>query len=497
MTEISYKGLKDYLKSLQAKQTPESFAPVYLLYGEELLYKTALNALLDAMIPSAKRSLHYDPLEGTHNNIQEAIGRVNTYSLLPGTKVVALCDSNIFYSKQDEGKLLEKAKEAFANQDNKNAARYMLSLMGLLKLSFDDLRPENRSRSLKLDSDSLSDDSWLDKVINYCLDKGLSVPFYEDSAGVLQKAVERGFPKGNHLIITADLVDKRRLLYKTMRQKGMIIDCSVPKGSRRADRIAQEAALSERRDAILNRFDKTIDKNTYQAMCEMTGFDLRTFSHNLEKLISYVGERQEITVDDVQSVLKRTKKDPIYEFTNAVSDRNIQGSLFLANSLLADNMHPLQILAALTNQIRRLLLVKGFVESVHGRKWHAAVRYDYFKSNIMPALQDYDRDLLNQLEKWNGALLNDANQDGQKQKKKGTKKSSLAAADLIVVKNPNNPYPVYQMLLKSEMFTTDELISAMEFLSKTDLKLKSTGQNPKFLLEEAIFFICGQKRMNL
>ena len=111
----------------------------------------------------------------------------------------------------------------------------------------------------------------------------------------------------------------------------------------------------------------------------------------------------------------------------------------------------------------------------------------------MSAIQDYDRDLLDQLEKWNGALLNDASQDGQKQQKKGTKKSSQAATDLIVVKNPNNPYPVYQLLLKSEMFTTDELIGAMEFLSRADLRLKSTGQNPKFILEEAIFFICDQK----
>jgi DNA polymerase-3 subunit delta len=480
---------------LQAEQ-PESFAPVYLIHGEEILYKTALNTLLDAMIPPAKRSHHYDPLEGTHNNIQEAIERVNTYSLLSGTKVVALCDSNVFYSRQDEGKLIEKAKEAYDNQDNKNAARSLLNLMGLLKLSFDDLRIENRSRFLKLDLASLSDDSWLDKVINYCLEKALSVPIYEDSATVLQQAVERGFPKGNHLIITADWVDKRRLLYKTIGQKGVIIDCSVPKGSRRADRMAQQAALSERKDALLNRFGKTIEKNAYQTMCEMTGFDLRIFSHNLEKLISYVGERREITIDDVQSVLKRTKKDPIYEFTNAVSDRNIQGSIFLLNSLLDDNLHPLQILAALTNQIRKLLLVKGFVDSAYGRKWHAAVRYNYFKSNIMPALQDYDRDFLNQLEKWNSVLLSDDNQDDHKQKKKGKKSSGQAAVDLIVVKNPNNPYPVYQLLLKSEMFTTEELISAMDFLSKTDLRLKSTGQNPKFLLEEAIFFICGQKRMN-
>ena len=44
----------------------------------------------------------------------------------------------------------------------------------------------------------------------------------------------------------------------------------------------------------------------------MTGFDLRTFINNLEKLIAYTGERKNITKDDVKSVLERTRIDPIY-----------------------------------------------------------------------------------------------------------------------------------------------------------------------------------------
>ena len=42
-----------------------------------------------------------------------------------------------------------------------------------------------------------------------------------------------------------------------------------------------------------------------------------------------------ISVADVESVLKRTKKDPIYDLTNAIADRQIEKALFLLNSLLA------------------------------------------------------------------------------------------------------------------------------------------------------------------
>jgi DNA polymerase-3 subunit delta len=484
MPEIKYQSLNNYLENLQQ----DGFAPVYLIYGEELLYKSAAEALLDALIPAAQRSLNYEPIEGTSDNIQEAIERINTYSLLPGTKVVALYDANIFYSKQDEGKLLAKAKEAHAGNDNKNASRYLLNFMGTLKLSFDDLRRDNRSKTLKPDADSLNDDQWLDDTIRYCQEQGLPIPAIEDSAEAVQRAIAKGFPQGNHLIITADLVDKRRSLYKTIRQKGIIVNCSIPKGDRRADKIAQDAALNERRQAILNQFNKTMDQGTYQAVCEMTGFDLRTFSQNLEKLVNFVGDRKQITVDDVEHVLERTKKDPIYELTNAIADRDIVKSLFFSDSLLAADFHPLQILAAITNQVRKLLLIKGFVESPQGGNWQAGINFANFKSHIMPAIEAYDRTLVDQIESWEHTSEDASDQGGVPKK---AKKKSLPMKDLMVAKNPKNPYPVYQLLLKSERYTTAELVAALERLSGADMRLKSTAQRPKLILEEAVLKICG------
>ena len=231
------------------------------------------------MIPESQRSLGYEPVEGTNENIKEAIERSNTYSLLSGTKVVAVCDSKIFYSKQDQDKLFEKAKQAYDSDDIKKAATYFLSLLDVLNLSYDDVSKENRTQTLKLDIDRPGDDQWIDKIVTFCIENKLAIASQEDNADVLQRAVEKGFPKGNHLIITTDMADKRRKLYKTIREQGMIIDCSVPTGDRRADRMAQEEILSERMNEILGQSGKKMDKNAYLALYEMTGFDLRTFSN--------------------------------------------------------------------------------------------------------------------------------------------------------------------------------------------------------------------------
>ncbi|RLC06326.1 MAG: hypothetical protein DRI57_26935 [Deltaproteobacteria bacterium] len=485
MSDINYKYLEGHL----AETGKAGLSPVCLIYGEDVLCKSAFDTLLNTLLPPSERSLNYEPVD--NDNVYDAIERANTFSLLSGTKVVALLDSRIFYSKQEASRFLEKARTAYDDKEMKKAAKYVTGLLGSSGLSLEDVGDEaKRRKNLKLSSDLLADAKWLDEIIRYCSDNGISVPAAKDSASDLQEAIEKGFPDGNHLIITTDLADKRRTLFKAISKAGMVVDCSVPKGNRREDKMARDLVLNERMKAILGRSGKIMDRGAYQAMCEMIGFDLRTFSNNLEKLVSYVGSRKKITAEDVASVLKRTKQEPIYELTSAISERNVEDALFFLDALLGAGFFPLQVLGAIINQIRKVLLVKGFVESREGKVWKPWLSYQQFQARVMPAVQEYDKGLLSQLETWD-AMLSKADDEGDgKKKKKGRKKKSKPATDVLIAKNPRSVYPVYLMLQKSEKFTTPGLLEAMEKLSQADLRLKTTGQNPKIILEDAIFHIC-------
>ena len=135
MPIINYKDLKQYLAELGN----DPFAPVYLIYGEEMLTQNAFDELLDALVPASERNINYEPLDGTQENIHEVIRRVNTYSLLPGIKVIALRDSRIFYAGQDKDRLLDNAKKAYDDDHIKKAAGHLRGLMGLLSLSYEDI----------------------------------------------------------------------------------------------------------------------------------------------------------------------------------------------------------------------------------------------------------------------------------------------------------------------------------------------------------------------
>ena len=485
MPEINHKLLNKYLKDLSGDPAKQ-FAPVYLIFGEELLVKTAYDALLEMLLPAANRTANYDPMEGTVENIYDVIERVNTFSLLSGPKVVAIRESRIFYSKQDKSRLLENSKKAFDDDDLKKAAKYFLSLMGNLNLSFEDVEKSNRDKTLKLDAGLREGDEWLDEIIGYCEQNQLAIPEPADESVALQKAIEKGFPKNNHLLITTDMVDKRRSLYKAIKSQGVVIDCAVPRGDRRADKMAQEDVLREKMNEILKPSNKEMDKGTYLALVDMTGFDLRTFCGNLEKLIHYVGKRNTITVEDVESVLKRTKKDPIYELTNAIADRNTEKSLFFLGSILASEFHPLQVLSAIVNQIRKLLLAKDFAQSPHAKGWHAGVSYNLFQQSIMPSIVAYDQSLLEILQNREDSISPTEDGDQGKDKKKRKIKT-----DLLLARNPKNAYPVYQLLKKSERFSETELVAAVAYLNETDTQLKISAQNPKLILERLIFKICN------
>ncbi len=458
---------------------------MFLIYGEELLVKTTLDILLDMLLPGEARKINYEPVDGGETAIPGAIERVNTYSLLNGPKVVAILDSQIFYSKQDTTAVIEQAHVACKRNETRKSALLLLKVMALLGLSLEDVTPESSENLLKLTGEQRKDDRWVADIVDYCKEKGLQVPTGSNMADLLQEAVTRGFPEQQYLVITTDIIDRRRKLYKAIVDKGLVIDCSVPKGDRKADRTVQAAVLNDQLNKTLAESGKKLDPEGRALLVEMSGFNLRSVTNSVKQLASFIGIRITITVEDVRQVVSKTRHDPIYDFTNSITDRNRAAALFFLGSLLADNLHPLQLLAAMVNQVRKLIHIKGFTEGSSGKVWYRDCHYAYFREQVIPAIVAYDRVLSSEIAGWEEALTPAVGKKGGKKKKQ-----SKVAADLLIARNPRNPYPVYQMLKKSERFSKRELLACLELLDEADTRLKSTSMDPKLVLEEVVLAVC-------
>ena len=75
MPLISHKELETYLQD----RGDDPFFSVYLVYGEEMLTKGVFDALLNALIPASERSVNYEPLDGTHENIRPSGNSIVCY----------------------------------------------------------------------------------------------------------------------------------------------------------------------------------------------------------------------------------------------------------------------------------------------------------------------------------------------------------------------------------------------------------------------------------
>ena len=477
MPLVAYNDFNEQLNRTPANDWPA----VTLICGEEMLCKKAFEAALSHLVPESEQALGVERFDGGEDTLGQVLASLNTYALLSPGKVVVLADARLFYSAKAQQGLRDKVVQAAQNGAMKKASRPFLNLMALLGIGFDDLPAATHRKKVADDVDG-QPAAWLNPLVDYCREKGLSIPAKKDDADTLKTAMEKGFPDRHRLLITTDFVDRRKALFKAIEEKGMVVDCTVPKGESRADRMAQEAVMQAAVDAALAKAGKSMRSDARQRLTQWTGFDLRMLGNNLEKLISFVGGRKTITDADVTAVLQRTRKDPIFEFTGAVADRNLPESLALMQRLLSDDMHPLQLLAAIANQLRRLLLAKAFIVGDGGKQWSANLPFNQFKTAPFKAAQASDEKTITLIKAW-GDILNPPT---EKKKSK-----TAASSDIVLVKNPRSPFPVFQTLKKAGLYSMDELRSAIIDLSDIDLRMKSTGQDPQALLEAFLIRLCG------
>ena len=152
----------------------------------------------------------------------------------------------------------------------------------------------------------------------------------------------------------------------------------------------------------------------------------------------------------------------------------------------------MQILSAIINQVRKLLLAKDFTTSSEAGGWHAGLSYNVFQQKMMPAVISYDQSLRRTFEKWEQVESGSEDANSAPAPKKRKKKKKIQT-DLMLARNPKNSYPVFQLLKKSVHFSKSELMNAVDFLNETDAQLKISRQDPKIILERLVLKICKRQ----
>ena len=116
---------------------------------------------------------------------------------------------------------------------------------------------------------------------------------------LLIRLVENGIPDTHVLVFTTGTPDRRKKIYKLILEHGLVVDCSVATGARKADIEEQQAVLRDISRQMLLKTGKQMAPDAFAALVDQTGFNPELFANAIEKLLAYTGGRNQISVADI------------------------------------------------------------------------------------------------------------------------------------------------------------------------------------------------------
>jgi DNA polymerase III subunit delta len=434
-------------------------APCYLLYGEEeYLVQEALNKIIDLLLPPADRELNLFSVEGGQEDVATICQSLLTMPLLPGRKIVAVRNTILFQSRKILPSLIQKIRERLEINPLQAAGNFLefLKLTGWKLADFQDegwKRISDSEWQKTVEGDSGEDrEKWLPKVVAICVERGLETASSAgDNLEGLSKVLAVGLPEGNHLLLTAAAVDKRKQIFKQISAIGKVLYFPRTKNEAKQKFLLLEAAQE-----FLDQKGKKLTPAAWEAIGAKTGFELRDSMLALEKLSVYTGGATTIDARDVEAVIGKTKEDTVFELTAALVEKKLPQALIILKDLLERGVHHLVIMKMLTREIRLLLYAQLLLKSGKLTSYKPSMDYNRFQANIYPAIKALG----------------------------GKEKEGLGSLC------GQHPYPVYLMLKKAGLFPYEVLIGHLEYLADMDLALRSTGRDPQLMLERFLAEVC-------
>ncbi len=125
--------------------------------------------------------------------------------------------------------------------------------------------------------------------------------------------------------------------YKTLLSLGYLFEAKELKGNSLIEWIILTAEKN----------NKKISYENAQLLMDISGENRSSLEAQLEKIILYIGENKEITIESIRGLSTSLKQYTIFDLQNALAKRNKSSALKVAHNLLKNGIDPIQIIGML------------------------------------------------------------------------------------------------------------------------------------------------------
>ena len=440
--------MKPELTSLISKIKDGVGARCVLLFGDDLRVEETVQQIINLLVPEEHKGFNIERFDGRATPWDRLEASLMTPPFFPGTKVVWIENAPYFMSREQKGDLGDRILQLWSDGKQQEAGKLLIDLLileGWSQERWESLNADgSREISELLESDAEDE---VEKLVAFC--KSQEIDFTRrrsaQSQG-LEPLLELGLPPWSFLLMTADQVDKRMRLYKRLDDLDGIIYLGLGRERGKVSREDLLQFINER----LRRAGKTADARVREMIVQRSPSDLRSLSQELEKLCLYAGERSGLRAEDVEGISTDHGQAWVFDLTRAISECNACTALSHLARLLASGEHPLKLLGALASEARRLLAARQLLDGELRSRWRPGMSFAQFQ----------------------GVLAHGP-----------------------MSQRTRSSYADYMCVLRAERLSMTELLRYMSGIHDADLCLKSSGKNPRTVLERLILGAClGEKK---
>ena len=215
-------------------------------------------------------------------------------------------------------------------------------------------------------------------------------------------------------------IDRRKKFFKKLQQKAEELSAET----------LREWEISPWIDYLAKDFNLKFSFSSKALFSQLVGTGLMEICNEMNKLKTYIGDKVEVTEEDLISVISRMKIDSVFDLTDAIGKKDLVKSLECLGHLLENNQNEVGALALVARHMRIL------------------ARF----------------------------------QEGEKRKLPKAKILALAGI---------SPYFFQNYLKQSHLWSEDQITKVMEILFEADKALKSSPLSSHIWLENFILQACS------
>ncbi|MCI5148107.1 MAG: DNA polymerase III subunit delta [Candidatus Electrothrix sp. MAN1_4] len=377
--------------------------PAYLFIGERYLCQQAAEQIA-TLLCTAGGTVH--SIDGDTEDKNRTLSKLRSFSLLRGRQVFRVNNTRLFHSKDVAQGIWKRAVQAHEANKPEKALKYLRAMMEAGGLEAN--TAENDPASLTAVqwkkcfgfAKPAGKLEWTGEILTRFPDQEEGGPGGPGGPGstnppnnageMLLAALDAGIPANNILMLLAEEVDKRKKLYKSFKDKYVVINLHVDTGASAQAKKVQRAVLQEQVGTVLKKMHKKMAAGVMEQLLERVGFHPVAVVMETEKLALSVGKAGQITLQDLDRMVGRTRQEAVFELTQAISEKKVGQALLIATRLQENGIHALALLATLRNFTRTLLLFRILLEQ---EQYHfrPGISANAFQFECLPALKKNER----------------------------------------------------------------------------------------------------------